>query len=66
MHGYQAIDKISAFDFIDYFAHVSATIEIDGAFGLLLEYVFNLDNKDNYEMQPFAGTKNKVMIVDHK
>ena len=41
-------------------------IESDNSYGNMIEQVWNLDNKDNYEMQPFAGTKNKVMVVDPK
>jgi hypothetical protein len=54
------------FDFIDYYAHVSASIDSDNVYSILMENVWNLDNKDNYETLPFAGSKDKVMIVDHK
>jgi hypothetical protein len=32
----------------------------------LIEGVWNLDNRDNSDTLPFAGTKNKVLIVNPK
>jgi hypothetical protein len=59
-------DKISKFEFVDYYAHVSAMVPTDSAFIQILEGVWNLDSRDNPDMMPFAGSKHKVLTVDHK
>jgi len=66
MHGYQALDKVSKLEFIEYYVHVSATIEQDSVFSMIIENVWNLDNKDNVDNQPFAGSKGKVYCVNGK
>jgi len=57
MHGYQAIDKVSKMEFIEYYAHISACIESDATFANLLTSVWSLDFKDNPDILPFAGSK---------
>ena len=66
MHGYQAIDKVAKSEFVEYYAHVSATCESDSSFAQLVENVWNMDNRDNPNTLPFAGTRQKVLTVDHK
>ena len=66
MHGYQAIDKISKFEFVEYYAHLSASITSDSQFLNVLNAVWNLDNKNNPSHQPFAGSKDKVLVVNSK
>ena len=57
LHGYQAVDKVSKMEFIEYYAHISACIESDASFANLLTSVWSLDYKDNPDILPFAGTK---------
>lgn len=64
MHGYQALEKISKQEFIEYYAHVSACIDQDSTFSNLVESVWNLDYRDNPGVLPYAGSKNKVLAVD--
>lgn len=45
---------------------MSATIQNDSTFLSIMEGVWNLDNKDNYDTLPYAGTKEKVLAVDPK
>lgn len=66
MHGYQALGKVSKLEFIEYYAHVSACIENDAAFSSLITSVWSLDYRDNPGTLPFAGSKQKVLIVDPK
>lgn len=66
MHGYQALDKISKLEFIEYYAHVSACIEADASFANSITAVWSLDYRDNPDTLPFAGSKNKVLTVDPK
>lgn len=48
MHCYQTLDdKISLYEFIDYYAHVSALVDTDSHFIQIIEGVWNLDNRDN-------------------
>ena len=53
-------------EFIEYYAHISACIESDATFSNLLTSVWSLDYKDNPDILPFAGTKQKVLSVDPK
>ena len=66
MHGYQALDKVSKLEFVEYYAHVSATVSTDASFSTLMDSIWNLDNRDNVEYQPYAGSKNKVLLVNSK
>ena len=47
MHGYQALDKITKIEFIEYYMHVSFLIPSDAHFSQLIEGVWNLDYKDS-------------------
>ena len=48
--GYQELDKISKYEFIEYYMHVSFLIQSDSQFSLLIESVWGLDDKDNLEI----------------
>jgi hypothetical protein len=41
-------------------------IQNDAIFSQMIEGVWNLDNRDNYDTLPFAGSKEKVLMVDSK
>jgi hypothetical protein len=60
------IDKVSKSEFLEYYAHHSAVIESDSQFIQLIEGVWDLDNRGDNSHQPFAGTKQKVLMVDSK
>ena len=47
MHGYQALEKITKFEFVEYYAHLSASIVSDSQFSNILNAVWSLDNSDN-------------------
>ena len=64
MHGYQALEKITKQEFVEYYAHVSALIESDAAFSSMIENVWSLDCRDNPDFLPYAGSKGKVLVVD--
>ncbi len=49
LNGYQGIGKVSKFEFVEYYAHLNSLIEQDSSFAMLLENVWNLDNRDNVE-----------------
>ncbi len=49
MYGYQALGKVALTEFIDYYAHVSALVSADSQFTLLVENVWNVDNRNNVE-----------------
>jgi hypothetical protein len=66
MRGYQALEKVDKLEFIEYYAHVSACYDQDSLFAGLIENVWNLDFRDNPDVLPYAGTKNKVLTVDPK
>ncbi|CDW79898.1 ef hand family protein [Stylonychia lemnae] len=66
VQGYQALEKISKLEFIEYYAHVSALIESDSQFANLVSSVWSLDYRDNPDILPFAGSKQKVLTVDPK
>jgi hypothetical protein len=58
--------KVSKQEFVDYFAHVSFTYENDSAFTNMIQGVWNLDYKSQLCPTPFAGSKQKVLTVNHK
>jgi len=66
MHGYQAIGKVTKFEFVEYYAHVSAAVASDTQFQNIVEGVWNMDNKDDISFQPFAGSREKVLVVSSK
>ena len=45
---------------------MSATIESDNMFCSIIESVWNLDNRDNVDTVPFAGSRDKILAVNHK
>jgi len=65
-NGDDQLEKVSKQEFVDYYAHVSATYEMDHQFTNMIQNVWNLDYKSYGGPVPFAGAKDKVLNVDHK
>jgi len=64
LHDYDSSAKVSRGEFTDFYTYISSQIENDVQFDMLMNGVWNLDNKNNYEEMPYAGSKNKVTKID--
>ena len=48
---------------MEYYNNISCNIDSDAHFDLLITNAWNLDNKNNYENMPYAGTSGKVTAI---
>jgi len=64
MHDYNSAAKVSRQEFLDFYTYLSSQIEIDTQFDTMINGVWNLDNKNNYEEMPYAGSSMKVTKID--
>lgn len=64
LHDYNSSAPISRDEFTDFYTFVSAQIENDAQFDILMNGVWNLDNKNNYDEMPYAGAPQKITQVN--
>lgn len=64
VHNYDSSAKVSRDEFVDFYTFVSSQYETDSQFDIMLNGVWNLDNKNNYEEMPYAGSSYKVTKID--
>lgn len=56
IHGYKSDGKVSKEEFVEYYTNISASIDNDAYFDLMMSNAWNLDSKNNTENLPFAGS----------
>lgn len=64
--GGQNDGKISPEEFLEYYTQVSANIDNDAYFELMMSNVWNLENKNNPNSMPFAGSSKKIATVNSR
>lgn len=63
MHGAKSDGKVTVEEFIEYYTNISANIDNDAYFDLMMSNAWNLDNKNNPDNLPYAGSQRKVTQV---
>eukprot|EP00349_Pseudokeronopsis_sp_Brazil_P000079 CAMPEP_0202956586 /NCGR_PEP_ID=MMETSP1396-20130829/1086_1 /ASSEMBLY_ACC=CAM_ASM_000872 /TAXON_ID= /ORGANISM="Pseudokeronopsis sp., Strain Brazil" /LENGTH=71 /DNA_ID=CAMNT_0049673669 /DNA_START=27 /DNA_END=238 /DNA_ORIENTATION=- len=63
MHGTQADGQITLDEFIEYYTNISANIDNDAYFDLMMSNTWQLDSRNNPGNLPYAGSANKVTQV---
>jgi len=64
IHNYDSSAKVSRDEFTDFYTFISSQIEHDSHFDIMLNGVWNLDNKNNYDEMPYAGSVKKITKID--
>jgi Ca2+-binding EF-hand superfamily protein len=64
VHNYDSTAKVSRDEFTDFYTFISSQIESNSQFDIMINGVWNLDNKNNYEEMPYAGAAHKVTKMD--
>mmetsp|Transcript_13353 Transcript_13353/g.11851 ORF Transcript_13353/g.11851 Transcript_13353/m.11851 type:complete len:532 (+) Transcript_13353:19-1614(+) len=64
VHDYNSSAKVSRNEFTDFYTFVSSQEDNDAQFDIMINGVWNLDNKNNYEEMPYAGSSVKITKVD--
>ena len=60
MHGTQSDGKITLDEFIEYYTNISANIDNDAYFDLMMSNAWNFDGKNNTDNMAYAGSSRKV------
>jgi hypothetical protein len=60
MHGGKSDGMVTPDEFVEYYTNISANIDNDAYFDLMMSNAWNLEGKNNSENTPFAGTSGKV------
>lgn len=55
--------KVTREEFMEYYNNISSNIDSDAHFDLLINNAWNLDNKNNHDSMPYAGTSGKVTAI---
>ena len=63
MEGVKGDKEVTREEFIEYYNNISCNIDSDAHFDLLITNAWNLDNKNNYDNMPYAGSSQKVTAV---
>ncbi len=63
MHNGQSDGKVSVEEFIEYYTNISANIDSDAYFDLMMSNAWQLDSNNNTANTPFAGSSRKVTAV---
>lgn len=66
MHGTKSDGLVTLDEFIEYYTNISANIDNDAYFDLMMSNAWNLDGANNTSNQPFAGTSAKVVAFSAK
>ena len=60
MNGAKADGKVTPDEFIEYYTNISANIDNDAYFDLMMTNAWNLDGQNNTDNLPYAGSQRKV------
>lgn len=66
MNGSKADGKVTKEEFVEYYTNISANIDNDSYFDLMMTNAWNLDGKNNTGNMAYAGSKAKVTAVNAK
>lgn len=62
-HGSKSDGLVTPDEFIEYYANVSANIDNDAYFELMMSNAWNIASRNNPNSMPYAGSKSKVISV---
>ena len=63
MHGTKSDGKVTVDEFIEYYTNISANIDNDAYFDLMMTNAWNIDGKNNTDNLAYAGSQRKVTQV---
>lgn len=63
MHGNKSDGMVTLDEFIEYYTNISANIDNDAYFDLMMTNAWNIDGKNNTEKLPYAGSSRVVTAV---
>lgn len=66
IHNTRADGKITPEEFLEYYAHVSANIDSDAYFELMMANAWNIESRNNPASMPYAGSSAKVTSVNSR
>jgi calcyphosin len=64
MHGSKSDGLVTPDEFVEYYANISANIDNDAYFELMMANVWNIDSRNNPNYMPFAGVAKKITAVN--
>ena len=64
LHNYEANKPVSRDEFIEFYSFISACESNEHKFDQLLTGCWNLDNRNNYDHMPYAGTPQNVTNIN--
>ena len=66
IHGTKADGKITPEEFLEYYAHVSANIDSDAYFELMMSNAWNFESANNPNSMAYAGSKSTIKTVNSR
>lgn len=63
MHNQKSDGKVTLDEFIEYYTNISANIDNDAYFDLMMTNAWNIDGKNNTDSLAYAGSQRKVTAV---
>ena len=63
MHGGQSDGKVTVEEFVEYYTNISANVDNDAYFDLMMSNAWQMDSRNNPANTPFAGSSRKVTAV---
>lgn len=63
MHGAKSDGMVTLDEFIEYYTNISANIDNDAYFDLMMTNAWNIDGKNNTDNLAYAGSQRKVTAV---
>jgi len=64
MHGAKSDGLVTLEEFIEYYTNISANIDNDAYFDLMMSNAWNLDGKNNTDNMAYAGCSKKITQVN--
>lgn len=64
VHNYDTGARISRDEFTNFYTFISSQVENESQFDIMVNGVWNMDNKNNFEEMPYAGAPQKVTKID--